>query len=332
MTARTRAIPLLLLAAACGRAETDDSFDPVRLTMTRNISIAPLVIAEAEGYFEAEKIRLEHTEAPTRGMQSIPLLDRGDIDVLASSLSIGVFAAVAAGSKMRLVADRGHVYDGCEFNAVVGRGSLFTTDSPTTAEVRGRTLSINPNGTAEFIVDRFLAARGLSPRDVRLVRLSEVAELQAVASGAVDLMHASEPYLTRLKEAGTRVVGPASALAPGAHFGVIIYGPRMLEDRDVGLRFMTAYLRGVRQFGEGPTPRNVQILSERLGFEPALLRKACFAGVYPDGKLDLEWLMEFQRWGVAKGYMPRTLELDDVVDLSFTRSAAERLDSAGALN
>lgn len=300
--------------------------------MTRNISIAPLVIAEAEGYFESEGIRLEHAESPTRGMQSIPLLDRGDIDVLASSLSIGVFAAIAAGSKMRLVADRGHVYDGCEFNGVMGRGSQFTTDSPTTAEVRGKTLSINPNGTAEFIVEKFLVARGLSFRDVRVVRLSEVAELQAVSTGAVDLMHASEPFVTRLKEAGTRVVGRASALAPGAHFGVIIYGPRMLEDRDLGRRFMTAYLRGVRRFTEGPTQRNVQILSERLGFEPALLRKSCFAGVYPDGRLDGAWLMEFQRWGVTKGYMDRTLELDDVIDLSFARSSAARLDSAGAMN
>ena len=323
------------IACTACTAPPKDNLDVVRMTLTRSITNAPLVIADEEGFFRDEGIRIEQTDTPARGMQSIPLLDRGDIDVLASSLTVGFFAAAASGSQLRLVADRGHVRDvaGCEFNAIVGGKKSFRRADPSAAEIRGKTISVNAAGTAELITERFIQSRGLQMRDVRQVKLSEMVEAQGIATGAVDIMHASEPYVTRFVEEGHYLIGAASSLAPGIHMGVVAFGSRLgVTDRGLGRRFMTAYLRGARQYARGATERNVEIISRRMGFDRSLLEKSCWPAIRTDGALSERWLTEIQRWGVAKGYLPTVLPLSQVIDMSFARAASARLDSLEAGN
>ena len=109
---------------------------------------------------------------------------------------------------------------------------------------------------------------------------------------------------------------------------MIVFGPTLtVNDRALGQRFMNAYLRGVRKHAEGPTPRNVAIIAKRLGFDPEFLRTACFATVYADARIDVEWMDEFQRWAVEKGYAPSVIPAAEAIDGSFARAAASRLDS-----
>ena len=169
-----------LLLSGCARKQSDE-LETVRIASRRHLAAAPVYIADEEGYFAEEGIRLEFVDAPARSMQAIPLLEQGRIDVLGASVSSGLFAAVRSRARLRIVADRGHVGGNCDFNGVIGAGATFLTDSPTTAQVRGRTFSINATTTPEFITDRFLASRGLVTKDVKVVSLSETVEPQALA-------------------------------------------------------------------------------------------------------------------------------------------------------
>lgn len=318
-----------MLLAGCAETPSDD-LEVVRITARRHLSGAPVYIADEEGYFAEEGIRLEWVDAPTRSMQAIPLLEQGRIDVLGAAPSVGIFSAVRSGARLRIVADRGHIGGQCDFNGVIGAGSTFPADSPTTAQLRGRTFSINATTTPEFITDRFLASRGLKTNDVKVVSLSETVEPQALKSGALHATHVTEPYIASLRKEGHRLLGSAREYAPGAHFGIIIFGPGLtVHNRALGQRFMSAYIRGVRKHAEGPTPRNVEIIAKRLGFDPDFLRTACFATVYPDGHVDAAWMEEFQRWAVEKGYAPSVLPAADAIDASFARAAASRLDARG---
>ncbi len=294
--------------------------------MRRHLSAAPVHIADEEGYFAQEGIRLEFVDAPTRSMQVIPLIEQGRIDVLGASVSSGLFSAVKSGARLKIVADRGHVGGKCEFNGVIGAGMSFPSDSPTASQLRGRTFSINTTSTPEFITDRFLASRGLSTKDIKVVSLAETVEPQALRSGALHATHVTEPYITSLRKEGHRLLGSAREYAPRAHFGVIVFGPTLtVRNRSLGQRFMNAYLRGVRKHSEGATPSNVAIMTKRLGFDAEFLRAACLADVYPDAHIDAEWLDEFQRWAIEKRYAESVIPAADVVDGSFAKVAAARL-------
>jgi NitT/TauT family transport system substrate-binding protein len=294
------------------------------------MSAAPFFIADDAGFFRDEGIRLEFTDAPMRSTQALPLLEKGSIDVVSTTVSAGIFAAAHTGARFRIVADRGHVTpDGCDFNGMVGASSAFSSPVPTPADVRGKIISINTAVTAEFVTDRFLESLGLTQRDMKVTSMSEVMEPQALNSGAIHLTYATEPYISRLRADGHHVFGRIARYADKAHYGVIIFGPTLtVSHRDIGQRFMNAYLRGVRRNSEGATDANVAAIAKRMGFEPELLRKACFATIHGDGLVDPAWMMTFQRWAVAKGYLSDSVAIDRVTDPAFARAAAARLDSA----
>ena len=125
---------------------------------------------------------------------------------------------------------------------------------------------------------------------------------------------------------GRRMLAPATALAPGAHIGSIVFGPSLtVTNRDLGRRFMRAYVRGARRFAQGSTPRNVEILSRRTGFDPKALSTACLPSISLNGSLNLDWLLEFQEWAVKKGHLDAVLGRDAGVDTSFTAAAVAAL-------
>src|SRR5690606_21092852 len=110
--------------------------------------------------------------------------------------------------------------------------------------------------------------------DLNVADVAPPALAEAVKNHAVDLISVGDPWVTRLLD--TDLVGvwqPAQAIAPHLQFGVLLYGRNMLEgDPEIGVRFMTAYLRGVRQYNAGKTERNIEIMTKYTNLEPDLLR------------------------------------------------------------
>lgn len=327
MTAsRVLCAAVLAVAAisSCAREERESGLDIVRITTHGRLSSSALFIAEEEGFFADERIKLRFVEAPRSSVQAIPLLERGDIDVLGASASSGFYAALARGARSRIVADRGHVAPGgCDFNGVMGRRDSFASDSPTAAELKGKKFSINKAGTAEFVSHKYFESMGLSLSDIEIVQLNETVESQALEGGSIDGMHVAEPFLTPLRSRGHRLLAPGWRLSPGSHFSLVLFGPSLLvRNRDLGQRFINAYLRGTRQFAEGATPRNVEIIAGRTGYDPDVLRRACLPLISPDGEVSIPWLIEFQKWAVAQGYLDGITGPDAGTDLSFSRRAA----------
>ncbi len=335
MKRRSGVIPFILCAlAACSGKGDRKNLETVRISARTLLSTSPIFIADREGFFADEGIQLEFVEAPGRSVQALPLLAQGRIDVLSASLSAGLFSAARKDSSIRLVADRGHVSErGCEFDALVGRAAVFSTDSPRPSELKGKRFSINDAVPGEYIVDRFLASRGLTQKDITSTKLTEVLEPQALRSGAVDVAHVSEPFLTSTIESGQRIIGKASEYAPGMQLAVLMFGPGLIQkNRALGNRFMFAYLRGVEQFNKGLTSRNVAIISERMAFDTALLRKTCMPSIRPDGRLDRASLDDFQKWALQKGYIDELVPLNQVVDSTFASNAAMRLRAMNKTN
>src|SRR5215213_9170627 len=107
----------------------------------------------------------------------------------------------------------------------------------------------------------------------------------------------------------------------------MIFGPSLLvTDRDLGQRFINAYLRGVRQLNQGKTARNLDIIARHIQVSTDTARSLCLATVREDGRLDSPSLLEFQRWGVEQGNQIRALSVAEVTDLEFVRKAAAALD------
>lgn len=305
----------------------------VRIAGRQAIANSPLFIAEKEGFFAREGIRLAYVNVSGDLTHAIPALEQEKIDGLAAQLSVGFFNAIAKGARARIVADRGHIDpSACEFIGIVGRKSLFGAGEPTATQLRGLRVAMSPAGASSYLLARLLEAKRLKISDVGLVTIPDNVTPQALDDGSIDAAFASEPRLTPLLRRGHRLIAPASKYVPGLQYGVIVFGPSLLvRNRELGRRFISAYLKGVKQYDEGKTARNLDIISRSSGLDTGTLRSLCFPAIHEDGSMDSASLRRFQQWGVATGFQIRLLSAAQVTDDELLRTglALSRGEKAG---
>jgi len=321
---------IALVSLACARKSDAPHRDVVKIADRGFLTNAPIYIAEEEGYFADEGIKLEFAEPPRSSSQIIPLLERGDLDVMATALTAGFYAALEQGARSRIVADRGHAdATGCDYNGIMLRHGLLNGKSATANDLRGKRFSAGPGGIGAYVLDRYLASVGLTTADVTMLRLGETVEAQALNAGSIDGLHGAEPHLSQLIAEGHDLIGPARIYAPGLHYAVLLFGPTLtVKHRDLGERFMKAYLRGVKKFREGKTPRNIDIIARRAHLTPQVLEKVCLPTVNANGELNPASLLDFQAWLVRSGFLKRAPGAEAGTDMTFARKAAKELGIA----
>ena len=146
--------------------------------------------------------------------------------------------------------------------------------------------------------------------------------------GMIDGLAVTEPTLTRLAKVG-RLWIRAEDAAPGLLWGLVTFGERLLgKDRELGVRFLRAYTRGVAQYRQGKTPRNVAIISEGTGEPEDVIREACWLTFRAGPEINWESLMQFQRWANGEGLMEHTLSRDQLWDSTFVTASAARSPSS----
>jgi len=313
-----------LAACAPGDEASGPAPDKLKVIALPILSWAPFYIAEEEGYFEEQNLEVEFIRL-ARNSDALPAMAQGDVDIGAGLLTAGLMNLIAEGARLRLVADKSHLAaDGCSHNAILVRRPLAEAgvlNDP--AQIRGLRIEINRFLPEAFYADRVLRELGLTLDDLEIITLPPSSEADALDSGSVDLTIATEPDITRLLMTGEAVLWKAAEeVIPGTQWSAVLYGRALLDERpEVGERFLVAYLLGVRQFNEGKTPRNLDILTRRTGLDEELLKAACWAPIRDDGRVDAESLLEYQEWAVSRGIAKRVLSEDELADHRFAEHA-----------
>jgi len=293
-----------------------------------SVSHGPLFIADRQGYFARQGIRYESVMMASFGAASAPLI-KGQIDVFSGVVDAAFFNAVAANQLLRIVASQGYYPANSRNSALVVRPDLYGADVKTVADLRGRKIGVNSiGGSSHYILTKMLAKGGLKLVDVEFVRLPFASMVAALLNRAIDAALMNEPFITQLEQlrGGVRLMGIGEAIS-GESATYLTFGSRLLtQDREVGKRFMLAYLQGVQQFRLGPTDRNVKILSEYLKIDENAVRQAGWVDMYPDARVNVHSIQRFQDWLYEIGSVQVRSPAAMLVDMSFTEHAATALN------
>lgn len=306
---------------ACGEAPDQTTRIKLRVVTQPYLALAPLHIAAAESLFAKHGLDVELVPM-ARPTDAVPLLLAGELDVLSSTPQAAMFNAAARGEPIRAVAERGF-YDtssGCTHLGLVVRRGLDTARVATTA----KRLSYDRQAPMIYITAKMLERAGLTIGGLEgTTEVPHLAEIDALKNGKLDIALAGEPWLSRslAADAGTLWIRAEEA-APNETFGYVFYGKNLLErDREAGRRFMRAYREAIARYLEGKTDRNVEILAKATGEEPELLRKACWASMRPDSRIDTTAMMDFQRWARSQGLVPSLATMTQLWDSTFLAHA-----------
>ena len=118
---------------------------------------------------------------------------------------------------------------------------------------------------------------------------------------------------------------------PNQQSAGIFYSPKLIKERrDVAVRFMRAYIRGIRQYlksvGPGRKPedfdRGVTILTKWTSVKDRTVYETMIpAGLDPDGKLNVESVKADVKYYLSQGYLKSPPDLAKFVDTSIVDDA-----------
>jgi NitT/TauT family transport system substrate-binding protein len=305
--------------------------DVVRRGTLRGVSFGA-VIARERGYFAEVGIDDQETVFSS-GTEMTQALAAGQIEIGATSNTSAFYNALARGLWQPFVLDIWHLERGDQSFMVIVRPDLVDQIRQVT-DLRGRTAALSSpvRDGGSFVVKKLFDTVGMELEDVQWERLAYTDMLPALGNRAVEAGVVLEPYITLGKQRG--VLTPWISLGdydPGHQLAGIVFSESFIKDRnEVARRWSVGYVRGLRDQHELATrgrDRDVlaPILAAHTGLTVDLVDQVGWGPVHPEGRLNLESVLESQRQLVEWGTISQTLPVEQLVDPQFYEYAVQQL-------
>jgi NitT/TauT family transport system substrate-binding protein len=220
----------------------------VRIGVTNASSDVAFYIAENKGFFEEENLIPEYVRFKS-GTDMVAPLAAGQLDVGAGGASAGLYNAAARGLELKIVADKGSMPPGYGYMLLLVRKDLVESGKfKGYRDLKGLKIGDSSNGgSGDALLNAALYKGGLKFVDVSKVYMTFPQLSIAFKNRAIDAALITEPNASDPVRAGDAVkFARGDEIYPNQALAVILYGPSLLKNRDVGQRFMNAYLKAVR--------------------------------------------------------------------------------------
>jgi NitT/TauT family transport system substrate-binding protein len=169
--------------------------DDLTLGVSPGYYSLPILVAQEQGYFDAQGLATTIRQHPT-GTDGLKALRAGDVDVAtASDFGFTAASLAAGGDELRILASLA-TFTGQEIVARRDRGIVGPAD------LRGKRIAVQGGSPLDFGLERYLVLHLIDPGDVTLVDLSYDDCLAAITDGSVD---ATVLFDQRLYEAKQRL-------------------------------------------------------------------------------------------------------------------------------
>ncbi|MCX6033082.1 MAG: ABC transporter substrate-binding protein [Chloroflexi bacterium] len=306
---------------------------PLKVGALPFLSNAILQIAQEEGYFAEQglKVELVPLQSPN---DALPLLVKGELDIATTALTAGLFNVVANGGNVKLVLPlTSFAAQDCASIGILARRSDIDAGrfaAPAQWKAAKVTLpSASVQSTDGYVLDQALHRGGLTLQNVTITPADLPVQADALASGQTDLVYAVEPWVTRMAgNPALALLMPLEPFAPGLTASLIAFGAKPLATPAIGERFAVAYLKAVRQYTQGKTPRNVELVAAYTKLDKALVEKICWPVLPQDGNLNTDSIMAYQAWLKGQNVLDRTLAASEFSDKHFAEAANQILGKA----
>lgn len=309
----------------------------IRVGSSPVLSSAGIYLAEDEGYFKEQGLDVEITDVANSGAPMTLLLSKNELEVGAGNLTSGLFNASLQGQQFKIVADKGHVEKDRDYIALIVRQDLIDSGKyKSLKDLKGAKMGLTAlDGVSQQIVaERFLKKAGLSEKDVSFVKLSYAEMNATLKTKSLDATIQLEPFVAQAETGkfAKRVAG-SNEVHPGQQSAAVFYSPEFIAKRRAdAVKFMTAYLKGVRLYNKSLTdPEARKKVRASLGKRMKIADEAVWEKIVPiglkdNGELNIASLDEDLKWYRAKGYLKGDLAAAQIVDPSFAREATKLLD------
>lgn len=322
------------LARAQGKAA-----DRVTLGIVNTISDTPFFIADAKGYFRDVGLEVDIADFPS-GAKMIASLGTGQLDVSGGAVSAGLYNAAERGIPIRIVADKARNAPKYGFESILVRQDLMDTGRfADFKDLKGLKVAIPAIGSAgeQSILNEAMKRGGLAFEDCERVYLSTGDQFAGLQNKAIDVAIVSEPTVSLAEKRGiAKRFTTVDTFYPDQQAAVVTFGSEFIaKRRDIGVRFMTAFIRGARDMNDAQNDGRfagakgdevVAIIAKYSRVKDLDLLKAMVPSACdPDGKPNLASLEKDLAFVQKLGLVGTNIKAAQIVDLSYVEAALAQL-------
>ncbi len=295
---------------------------------------AGFYIANELGYFKDYNIKIKFATF-SNSDDMLPALASGKVDVAGGISSASFFNSIAQGIDVKMIGDKGHNIKGHSYFSFVMRKDLAGKVN-SYKDLKGKKIAVSSkNGVDDYIYSMMLKSAGLSEKDVHFVLMPDFGNmLTAVGNHSVDAALQIEPLITKGIDQGLQVkLGDTTDFAPKAQIAMVLGSPQFVkQDHDVALRFMVAYLKGLRDYNDAFV-KNLKNKNQVINImtkytplkDPKLWEKVDVAGLNPNGKMYVDDIKKQYDWYKSRGGIDGNVDLSKAVDTSLAKEAVNIL-------
>ena len=295
---------------------------------TAKIIFAPLFIGLARGYFEEAEIEVVDLDLREQPWETVAAhradCGAGNIDYCVNPRWAG---------RMKAVVVHEQFHPGHGLTSLLARSELVRTGSLTDdpATLRGKTIALPPERGDDYLAYYgALRQGGLTIKDVQIAPTGHGGSEE---SDDVDVRIGRRPRGVAQQVASGQFVRwkQGDEIHPGLQARYLLFSnPFMQERPEAGIRFLTAYLRGARDycdaFDKGLSREGmIDLLSRETGESAELLNTMKPLGFSPNGTVDFDRLRIEMDALLEANLMPLGTTPDDVLDHRFVEAAVDRL-------
>lgn len=294
---------------------------------------AGFYIANELGYFKDYNIKIKFASFANSD-DMLPALSAGKVDIAGGISSASFFNSIAQGIDVRMIADKGHNIKEKSYFSFVIRKDL-KDKIKTYKDLRGKKVAVSTkNGVDDYIFQQMLNHAGLKRSDVHFVLMPDFGNMMAaLGNGSIDAALQIEPLLTKGIASGVQAkLGDATDFAPKAQIAMVLGSPKFLDDNhDTALRFMVAYLKGVRAYNNAFVKgknkgKIIKIMEKYTALKDAKTwEKVDVAGLDPNGKMFVGDIKNQYEWYRSRGGISGKVDLNKAVDSSLAKQAVKVL-------
>ncbi len=328
--------PAKPVAPAAPAQATKVSVGILKLTST-----APIFIGMEKGYFKEQGIEIDPQWFDAAHPIAVATASN-KVQVGATGITASLFNMVAGGQKLSIVADKGREQKGYSSSALLMRTDLWEGGAKKLEDLKGKRIGITQTGsTFHYMLGRLLETKGLKLTDVEVVPLGKLSSVMAALQGKqVDAVILNEPNITKVEKAGHGKVVVQVGDAIDYQTSAIFFAPDFMQNRDVAMRFLAAYIKSSRYYYDAVLVKKDGKLAPGANFEEVIGIIAKYTGAPAediklglpymdrDGKLLTSDIQTQIDWYFNHKMIEKSVQAAQVVDSKIWEEALQKLGAA----
>lgn len=320
---------ILTTSCTTSVSKQDNGLELVKVAFDNAPSESGIILADKLGFFEKQGIKIEYVQFNS-GADELSAIVSNQVDVSRGIINAGLFNASNQGIGMKLVADGGHNISGRGYFALALKKGLGETVKDY-KDLKGLRIAIASIGSInQLFVEKALEKGGLTSKDITFVVVDSFPDmLTAVANGSADATMQIEPLITKGVDEGIlEWWKDPDEYAVGEEISVVMYSPNFMKKKELGKKFMVAYLQGVRAYndalvyGKKDRDKVIDILTKTTFVDKKdIFERMKPPGLDPNGHVLKQGVINDMKWYMKQGLVKKEADVDSLVDESFVKYA-----------